>query len=261
MERQSKIWPVTLAVLISVAGVQTGCAQTFAQSAPAVVAQPAPAPAVTVQPQPTAEAAEQADAEQGAGQPATSAEQPATGAGVTTAAAAAAPASEAGDVAELQRLIRGAELTELRTAYNGSYGASLLFNPKTEDYYAALFRGKTFWRVIKTTENVRAENVYRDFVRQTVQLSNIEIRRIQLDAQNAHLNRLISQSQARVERVKTDLEVARQQQQVVADQQKQTREEANSLSAENTASRRQLVALKRQLNELQRQVDTGLPVR
>lgn len=259
MERQSKIWPVTLAALISIAGVQAGCAQTSAPAAPAG-AQPAPAAAA----RPLQTTAAPAVRQPVAGQPAAEAAAAASTASAENTENTATPAEkarEAGDVAELQRLIRGTELAELRTTYNGSYGASLLFDTKTETYYAALFHRKTFWRVIKTTDSVRAESVYRDFERQTVQLSDVEIRRIQLDAQKAHLEQLISQSETRIERMKSDLAVARQQQQLVADQQKQTRDEANSLSAENSASRGQLQVLERQLRDLQREVNTGLPAR
>ncbi|WP_175729220.1 DUF2968 domain-containing protein, partial [Burkholderia ambifaria] len=52
---------------------------------------------------------------------------------------------------ELQQQIQSHALTEMRTAYNGSYGASLLFNIKDGTYYVALFQQKAFWRVIKTS--------------------------------------------------------------------------------------------------------------
>ena len=53
-------------------------------------------------------------------------------------------------VAELQRLMGNHELTELRTTYNGNYGASLLFHADSLNYYVALFHEKEFWRVIRT---------------------------------------------------------------------------------------------------------------
>lgn len=79
--------------------------------------------------------------------------------------------SATGNVAELQQMIRGSDLSELRTTYNGSYGASLLFYGKDMNYYVALFQQKNFWRVIKTRDDARANLIYKDFVRQTVQLS------------------------------------------------------------------------------------------
>jgi len=42
-------------------------------------------------------------------------------------------------VDELRQLVDSKQLTELRTTYNGSYGASLLFNTSTLNYYVAPF--------------------------------------------------------------------------------------------------------------------------
>ena len=99
--------------------------------------------------------------------------------------------SAAGNVAGLQQMIRGSDLSELRTTYNGGYGASLLFYGKEMTYYVALFQQKNFWRVIKTQDATRADMIYKDFVRQTLQLSDVEIRRTRLEAQKAFTERMI----------------------------------------------------------------------
>ncbi|WP_087753232.1 DUF2968 domain-containing protein [Paraburkholderia caledonica] len=167
--------------------------------------------------------------------------------------------SAAGNVAELQQLIKGSELSELRTTYNASYGTSLLFHGKEMTYYVALFQQKNFWRVIKTQDAARAEMIYRDFVRQTVQLSNVEIRRTQLEAQKAFTERMIALSQGRANRLQADLDVARQQQTIVANQQQQTRAEALALAQQKTAAQEQLRVAQRQVRDLQRQLESGLP--
>ncbi|RFU47973.1 DUF2968 domain-containing protein [Paraburkholderia sp. DHOC27] len=167
--------------------------------------------------------------------------------------------SAAGNVAELQQLIRGTDLTELRTTYNGSYGASLLYNAKEMTYYVALFQQKTFWRVIKTDDDTRAELIYKDFVRQTVQLSEVEIRRIRLAAQKAFTERMIALSQDRANRLQADLEVAHQQQTLVNSQQQQTQAEATALAQQKAQAQSELRAAQKQVQDLQRQLDSGLP--
>lgn len=167
--------------------------------------------------------------------------------------------SAAGNVAELQQLIRGTELTELRTTYNGSYGASLLYNAKEMTYYVALFQQKTFWRVIKTEDDTRAELIYKDFARQTVQLSDVEIRRIRLEAQKAFTDRMIALSQDRANRLQADLDVAHQQQNIVNSQQQQSRAEATALAQQKAEAQGQLRAAQKQVQNLQRQLDSGLP--
>ncbi|MEW9586129.1 DUF2968 domain-containing protein [Paraburkholderia sp. DGU8] len=169
--------------------------------------------------------------------------------------------SAAGNVAELQQMIGGSDLSELRTTYNGSYGASLLFYGKEMTYYVALFQQKNFWRVIKTQDAARADMIYKDFVRQTVQLSDVEIRRTQLEAQKAFTQRMIALSQDRANRLQADLDIARQQQSIVATQQEAKRAEAAALAQQKLAAQEQLRVAQRQVRELQRQLESGLPGR
>jgi hypothetical protein len=169
--------------------------------------------------------------------------------------------SATGNVAELQQMIHGPDLTEMRTTYNGGYGASLLFYGKEMTYYVALFQQKNFWRVVKTQDDQRAEMIYRDFVRQTLQLSDIEIRRTKLEAQKAFTERLVALSQDRANRLQADLTIARQQQAIVSNQQQQNRAEATALQQQKSQAQAQLRDAQRQVRELQRQLDSGLPIR
>jgi hypothetical protein len=168
--------------------------------------------------------------------------------------------SAAGNVVELQQMIHGSDLSELRTTYNGSYGASLLFYGKEMTYYVALFQQKNFWRVIKTQDATRADLIYKDFVRQTLQLSDVEIRRTQLEAQKAFTQRMIALSQDRASRLQADLDVARQQQSIVDSDQQQKHAEAAALAQQKVAAQDQLRASQRQVRSLQRQLESGLPL-
>ncbi len=242
MDHKSIARQIVLAALMLTGGAQAGCAQALTDNGTA-------SQAIAMAPAQSDSAS--AGAAAAAGQQDTAA--------VLTADEA--KQSAAGNVAELQQMIHGPDLTELRTTYNGSYGASLLFYGKEMTYYVALFQQKTFWRVIKTSDETRAEMIYRDFARQTAQLSDVEIRRTKLEAQKAFTERMIALSQENANRLQADLTIAREQQAVVADQQRQTRDQANSLQAEKTAAQDQLRTLQRQVRELQRQVESGLPVR
>src|ERR1700761_2188198 len=83
---------------------------------------------------------------------------------VLTNGAADEPQSQvSGSVAELQQMIHDGKVMEMRTTYNGSYGASMLFYPDEMTYYVALFQQKKFWRVIKTQTDIKAEAIYADF--------------------------------------------------------------------------------------------------
>ncbi|CAD6535619.1 hypothetical protein LMG27952_03048 [Paraburkholderia hiiakae] len=247
MDYKWRVRRTVLAALVLIGGIGTGCAQTPPDN---------PAAAAPVA-QTTAAAAVQD-------------EQAATPA-LPMAASAASQASvltpdeakqnAAGNVAELQQMLRGSELTELRTTYNGSYGASLLFYGKEMTYYVTLFQNKTFWRVIKTSDETRAEAIYRDFAMKSGQLAEVEIRRTRLEAQKAFTDRMIALTQDHANRLQADLAIAREQQALVADQQKQGHDQANALQAQKTAAQAQLRTVQRQVRELQQQVEGGLPIR
>jgi len=240
MDHKSKLRQIALGALVALGTVQSVYAQTLPDSAAsaAVVSQPATTTVLPDTTQPTTQ-----------GQPGQS----------TALTADEAKQSAAGNVAELQQMIRGSDLTELRTTYNGRYGASLLFYGKEMTYYVALFQQKTFWRVIKTSDDTRAELIYKDFVRQTEQLSDVELRRTRLEAQKAFTERMIALAQDRANRLQADLDVAHQQQTIVDSQQQQTRAEATALAQQKTAAQNQLRAAQHQVQELQRQLDSGLP--
>ncbi len=176
-----------------------------------------------------------------------------------TAADAAMPDETIGDVADLQRLIKSNELTEFRTSYNGSFGASMLFDSNTQTYYVALFQQKSFWRVVKTQSAARADAVFGEFVRQTVQLSQIEIRRAEIDAQKSYTEQMIALAQTRAARLQADLSVARAQKDLVAARLKASAQQAAQLEAEREAAQQQLQELRRHIAELQQQDDAGLP--
>lgn len=167
--------------------------------------------------------------------------------------------STQGDVATLMQLIRDAQLVELRTTYNGSYGASLFFYPPDMTWYVALFQDKRFWRVIRSQDETRAEAIYADFARQTEQLSEVEIRRTQLEAQKAFLERVIALSEDRARRLQADLDVARTQQANVNARQSQMQADAAALRAEKVRAQAQLEQLQRAVRALERANEAGLP--
>ncbi|WP_175889773.1 DUF2968 domain-containing protein [Burkholderia cepacia] len=173
--------------------------------------------------------------------------------------AVATDASAQGNVAELTQMLHDDRIVEMRTTYNGSYGASLMFDPREMTYYVALFQDKHLWRVIRSQEKSRAEMVYANFVQQTVQLADIEIRRTELEAQKAFLERVIALQANRAQQLQADLSVARSQQAEVAQRQRSAQEQAQALQVEKRAAQMQLRDLQEQVRQLEKQTETGLP--
>ncbi|ORT85818.1 hypothetical protein B7G54_14805 [Burkholderia puraquae] len=173
--------------------------------------------------------------------------------------AAATDASAQGNVAELTQMLHDGRIVEMRTTYNGSYGASLMFDPREMTYYVALFQDKHLWRVIRSQEKSRAEMVYANFVQQTVQLADIEIHRTELEAQKAFLERVIALQANRAQQLQADLSVARSQQAEVAQRQQSAQEQTRALQVEKRAAQMQLRDLQEQVRQLEKQTETGLP--
>jgi hypothetical protein len=163
-----------------------------------------------------------------------------------------------GSITELQQMIRDGKVVEMRTTYNGSYGASMLFYPDQMTYYVALFQQKKFWRVIKTQTDTRAETVYADFAKSTAQLADSEIRRQKLQAENAFADRLIALQQNRASRLQADVDVARAQQTQVADRQAQQQDAIRTLRTQQDSAQAELRALQTKVQDLQRQADGDL---
>lgn len=178
---------------------------------------------------------------------------------VAATSVAETDASAQGNVAELTQMLHDGRIVEMRTTYNGSYGASLMFDPREMTYYVALFQDKHLWRVIRSQEKSRAEMVYANFVQQTVQLADIEIRRTELEAQKAFLERVIALQANRAQQLQADLSVARSQQAEVAQRQRSAQEQAQALQVEKRAAQLQLRDLQEQVRQLEKQTETGLP--
>jgi len=172
---------------------------------------------------------------------------------------ASAPDAVGGDVAEVQRLISASALTEFRTTYNGSFGASLLFDGKEMTYYIALFQQKSFWRVIKTQNSDRANAIFNDFVRQTVQLSQVEIRKTELESQKIYTERMIALSQTRADQLQADLTIAHTQQAEVTARQQQIMQQSKQLETERQTAQQQLKEVRRRVATLEQENSAGLP--
>ena len=163
-------------------------------------------------------------------------------------------------VAELQQMIQDRSLNEMRTSYNGRYGASLLFKRDTLTYYVALFQQRDFWRVVKTESESEAEQVYDAFVAQTRELASVDLRRIRLDAERARTEKLIAANEGRLTALQNDAVVRQQQEARVSAAQAQSRQEAAALANDQQSARAQLEALERRIRALEAESRGGIPL-
>lgn len=179
--------------------------------------------------------------------------------------AAEPPQTHTGDVAStqddapgstvnyLRQLMDGHQLTELRTTYNGSYGASLLFQADKLTYFVALFHDKVFWRVIQTYSDKDAESIYRTFAAQTEQLAQVDIDALRLQAGKKYAEQMVAMNEQRLQNLQQDAARQQQQAQQVMAQQQQAKQQAVSLSSDLRATSNQLDAVQQHIRALETQ--------
>jgi len=170
----------------------------------------------------------------------------------------AAPASSedtviGNTVNDLQRLMGNHELTEMRTTYNGNYGASLLFHAESLTYYVALFHEKEFWRVIRTESADNAETLYQTFVDQTKELAQVYLDTVRLQAGKAYSEKLVALNERRLRGLQQEVEQQRQQSLQVSSAIQERKQQAVALSSDLRATNSQLDALNQQIKALQAQ--------
>lgn len=154
-------------------------------------------------------------------------------------------------IAEMENLIKNQRVIELRTAYNGQYGSSLLFNAEEMTYYVASFQQKNFWRVLRMSSEAKAEQSYREQMAETERMSAADIRRIKLEAERLAIEKQISQKSNRLSALQNDAILRQQQAEKMAQQQDQSRQQIAALSTEQQTARTQLNALESKIQSLE----------
>lgn len=162
----------------------------------------------------------------------------------------AAPDTMAG---HLRQLMDSHQLTELRTTYNGTYGASLLLQPDRLTYFAVLFHDKTIWRVIQNDSEKSAEAVYRTFAAQTEQLAQPDIDTLRLQAGQKYAAKMVEMNEQRLQSLQQDAARQQEQSKKVAEQQEQAKQQAASLSGDLRATSNQLGSIEQRIHQLMEQ--------
>lgn len=165
--------------------------------------------------------------------------------------AAPAPAPVLSRVDEVRQHIQNRSVRELRTTYNGIYGASLLFHPADLVYYAVLFENRNAWRVVKTDDPTKAEKAYRDYAAESAKLAKAELERIQLEARYNKAERELLNKADELTSLQRDIELRERQESVIKSQQAQLRSYVEQLSQQQKDAEEQLKILQRQIETLE----------
>jgi hypothetical protein len=154
------------------------------------------------------------------------------------------------EVADVERMLNGAELTLFHVFRTFDYSVKLLFYPKELKYYVALLQEDRLWRVLTTPDMNTARQLFHHMQEQAARLADGETRRLQLQAQNEQLKRQIAESEAQAERLREGLQRTAAQDQAVTSKQHQLRKDLAQLEAQRTAAQAQLNKMHRQVHQL-----------
>ena len=174
----------------------------------------------------------------------------------TTPSAQSKPVPEqasSGTVAYLRQLIDSHQLTQLRTTFNGHYGATLFFQPDKLSYYVALFHDDAYWRVIQTDSERSAESIYSAFAQQSEKLAEVDIDALRLKAGNAYAEQMVAMNERRLKDLQRDADRQQQEAREVAAQQQRAQAQAVALSNDLRNTSSQLEAVKARIRELEAQ--------
>jgi len=176
-----------------------------------------------------------------------------------TASSSSGRAVQVADTADVERMIEAGQLVTFHVFRTFDYSVNLLFWPKELKFYVALFQESRLWRVLTTSDLNTSKQVFHHMQDQAARLADGELKRVQIEAQNAVLKRSIEESEGQAERLRQGLQRTAVQDQAVSSRQHQLRKEIVQLEAQRTAMQAQLNKAQRQVHQLNVQSNEALP--
>ena len=163
------------------------------------------------------------------------------------------------DAAEVEKLSESAALTAFQVFRSFDYSVSLYFHSEELKYYVALYEDGRLWRALSANDLNTAKNLFHHLQDQATRLSDGQTRRIQLEAQNDQLKRLVAQSEVQAERLRTGIQRTASHDQAVSARQHQLRKEVAQLEAQRATAQAQLNKMRRQVHQLGIASSDGMP--
>ncbi|MFC0401228.1 DUF2968 domain-containing protein [Paraburkholderia rhizosphaerae] len=163
------------------------------------------------------------------------------------------------DPADVEWMVEEGALTPFRVFRAFDYSVSLLFHARELKYYVALYQDGTPWRALKASDLDAAQGIFHQFEMQAIRLADGQTRRVQLEAQNDQLTKMIAQSEAQAEQLRKALQRSATQEQTVTSRQHQVRREVALLEAQRVAAQAQLNKVHRQIHQLDLAAHDGVP--
>lgn len=170
-----------------------------------------------------------------------------------------ARSAQPAEIAAVEALSTRHALTPLRTLHTFSYSVDMLFHNAELSYYVTLSQDGKLWRALHAAELDTAEAAFRHFEDLAMRLADVELKHIQLEAQNEHIEAMAAASEAQAQQLRDDLERHAEQTQFVNNHQQQARKEVAQLEAQRVAAQARLNKAQRQMHQLRVTSNERLP--
>lgn len=170
-----------------------------------------------------------------------------------------ARSAQPAEIAAVEALGANHALTLIRTLNTFSYSVELLFHNAELAYYVTLSQDGNLWRALHAAELDTAEAAFRHFEEQAMRLADVELKHIQLEAQNEHIEAMAVASEAQARQLREDLERHAEQTQYVNNHQQQARKDVAQLEAQRIAAQARLNKALRQMHQLRVTSNERLP--
>ncbi|MEX3817162.1 DUF2968 domain-containing protein [Paraburkholderia sp. BR14262] len=144
------------------------------------------------------------------------------------------------DVSLVERLGAEKALVQFRLFRSFDYSAVLSFHGENQEFYVELYQEQILWRAFVAPDLESAEAAFRYVQEQIVRMTDGEVRRARLKAQNERLSKMIAETEAQAERLRSDIERDATQTQLVNARQHEVRKELAQLEAQRVAAQAQL---------------------
>jgi ABC-type uncharacterized transport system fused permease/ATPase subunit len=150
----------------------------------------------------------------------------------------------------IRQLIEMKALTSFRLLQCFDYSANLFFHEDELTYYVTLHQDNALSRALKTIDLACAESAFHAFEHQVKRLAARVGRRVQLEAENRRLARLVAQSEAEFERLRENLREESEQARSITARQCQVRKDVAQLEVQRAATQAYLGRMGREIRRL-----------
>jgi len=161
-----------------------------------------------------------------------------------------------GQATDLQRLIEGGGVRELRATSNGDYATKLLVENDRVVFYVTMYYENALWRVFRKSTLNQAETVYSRLTKQRASWADDDIHRKILASRKREQEEALQNDQARAAALTREVAAMESERARIAEEQKAVTSARQSAEKENRSAAIEIEKLRAQIRQLESQLSS-----